>query len=161
MCNGVLKFTRLYVEALLADPDLADQDGGMQGLLRMKWQRWRGVYWRGPVELDVHLEAQRARLPLNCSDQIDAMSDPEKRANPPAVKCQQCGSDMEETVLANEHTGVTAAAVILAILGVILLFVFPIGTIIGVILLIAAPTIANRSKDVWRCTSCGYFFERA
>ena len=68
---------------------------------------------------------------------------------------------MEETVLANEHTGVTAAAFILAILGVILLFVFPIGTIIGVVLLIAAPKIANRPKNVWRCTSCGYFFERA
>jgi hypothetical protein len=68
---------------------------------------------------------------------------------------------MEKTILANEHAGVTAAAVILAILGVALLFAFPLGTIVGVLLLVAAPKIANRSKDVWRCTACGYFFERA
>ena len=68
---------------------------------------------------------------------------------------------MTKTVMTNEHKGVIAAAIILAIFGVILLFVFLLGTIIGVILLIAAPQIANRSKKVWLCNSCGYFFERA
>lgn len=67
---------------------------------------------------------------------------------------------MTETIRANESTGMTAFAVILAIIGIALLFVFPIGTLIGVILLIAAPKIANRAKDVWACNSCGYFFEK-
>ena len=67
---------------------------------------------------------------------------------------------MTETVRANESTGMTAFALILAIVGIVLLFAFPIGTLIGVVLLIAAPKIANRARPVWACKSCGYFFEK-
>ena len=79
----------------------------------------------------------------------------------PEIACKHCGGRMEKTVLARENTGMVALALTLAIIGIGLLFVFPIGTIIGVIILIAAPKIADRSKKVWKCESCGYFFERA
>jgi len=82
------------------------------------------------------------------------------RQAPCLIGMEACGGEMEKTVRANEHAGVTAGAIIVAILGLVLLFAFPVGTILGVILLIAAPRIANRSKSVWACNSCGYFFER-
>ena len=77
------------------------------------------------------------------------------------IICQQCQGKMQKTVLARENSGITALALIVAIVGAILLFVFPIGTIVGVLLLVAAPKIADRSKNVWKCESCGYFFDRA
>ena len=77
------------------------------------------------------------------------------------ITCQKCQGNMQKTVIARENAGIVALAVIVAIIGVILLFAFPIGTIIGLLLLVAAPKIADRSKRVWKCENCGYFFERA
>ena len=76
------------------------------------------------------------------------------------IDCKQCGGKMEKTVLAREHQGMLVLALIVALIGIGLLFIFPIGTMIGIGLLIAAPRIANTSKRVWKCKSCGYFFER-
>jgi len=78
-----------------------------------------------------------------------------------SVSCQQCGGEMERTILDQGGTGRTALALIVAIVGVALLFYFPLGTVIGVLLLIAAPKLANKTKNVWKCMQCGYFFERA
>jgi len=88
------------------------------------------------------------------------MTESDVTTNPEVLKCQQRGGEMTKTTRANESTGMTVLAVILAIVGIGLLFMFPIGSIIGVILLIAAPKIANRATSVWACNSCGYFFER-
>jgi hypothetical protein len=64
---------------------------------------------------------------------------------------------MTKSVRAIESIGATVGVVILVILGVVLLFAFPIGSFFGIILLFAAPKIANRTKNVWLCSSCGYF----
>ena len=120
----------------------------------------RRVCRYGDCRHNIALEHHLAHSALGADGAKVTMSESESTARP-TVQCQQCGGDMEKTVLANENTGVTAAAVILAVIGLGLLFFFPLGTIIGVVLLIAAPKIANRSKYVWRCTACGYFFERA
>lgn len=76
------------------------------------------------------------------------------------ITCQQCQGSMEKTVIARENTAVVILAVIVALVGVFLLFMFPIGTIFGALLLYAAPKIADRSTKVWKCRDCGYFFER-
>jgi hypothetical protein len=47
----------------------------------------------------------------------------------------------------------------IALLGLVLLFVFPIGTLVGIVLIIVAIKIGS-GKKVWKCKDCGYFFER-
>ena len=78
----------------------------------------------------------------------------------PEIACKQCGGRMEKTVLARENTGMVALALTLAIIGIGLLFVFPIGTIDGVNILIAATKKSDRSKKVWKIEACVYFFKR-
>ena len=51
--------------------------------------------------------------------------------------------------------------VIVFILGICLLPFLPIGTLIGIVLIIMAFGLGYKKKAVWKCKECGYFFERA
>jgi len=51
--------------------------------------------------------------------------------------------------------------VLLFLIGIALLFLFPIGTIAGLILMIGAARLGYKKLKVWKCDRCGYFFERA
>jgi hypothetical protein len=42
-----------------------------------------------------------------------------------------------------------------------LLFVFPIGTVAGIILMIGASQLGFKKVKILKCERCGYFFERA
>jgi len=77
------------------------------------------------------------------------------------IKCQQCGSPMIKTKKAEKSLGLQLLGVLLFLIGVGLLFLFPIGTIFGVILMIGSLGLGYSKKKVWKCTNCGYFFERA
>lgn len=61
-----------------------------------------------------------------------------------------------ETSLALQLLGV-----VLFLVGVGLLFLFPIGTVAGLILMIGAARLGYKKLKVWKCDQCGYFFERA
>lgn len=78
-----------------------------------------------------------------------------------SVTCKQCSSAMKQTTRVQKDYGMQLVGVVLFIIGVVLLFVFPIGTLLGVILMIGAARLGYSKKPVWLCHSCGYFFERA
>ncbi|MDY6979363.1 MAG: LITAF-like zinc ribbon domain-containing protein [Pseudomonadota bacterium] len=77
------------------------------------------------------------------------------------IKCQQCGTPMQKTTKADKSLGLQLLGVVLFLVGVGLLFLFPLGTIVGVILMIGSLRLGYSKKKVWKCPSCGYFFERA
>ena len=80
---------------------------------------------------------------------------------PGAVSCKQCGGVMVKTKKADKNIGLQIVGVLVFLLGLGLLFLFPIGTIAGVILMIVAARLGYKQVKVWKCESCGYFFERA
>lgn len=77
------------------------------------------------------------------------------------VTCQQCGSSMSKTTKNESNYGVQLLALLGFILGFALLFAFPIGTIVGVILILVTPRLGFNRRKVWKCSGCGYFFDRA
>jgi DNA-directed RNA polymerase subunit RPC12/RpoP len=82
-------------------------------------------------------------------------------SNLKTILCKQCGSEMARTKKTDKSIGLQIVGVFVFFLGVVLLFVFPIGTIIGIILMIVAARLGYKQVKVWKCKSCGYFFERA
>jgi len=68
---------------------------------------------------------------------------------------------MSKTTKADRNLGLQLLGVILFLVGLGLLFVFPLGTIAGIILMIGAARLGYSKKKVWKCGNCGYFFERA
>jgi len=77
------------------------------------------------------------------------------------LKCQQCGNVMEKTEKADSSLSLQLFGVVLFIVGLVLFFIPPLGTIIGIVLMIAAWRMGYKVRKVWKCKSCGYFFERA
>ncbi len=68
--------------------------------------------------------------------------------------CRKCG---EEMVRAPEGVGgMKAPAIVLAVVGVALLFVFPAGTAIGGFLIAAALVLGYPRKKTWKCDKCGF-----
>ena len=76
------------------------------------------------------------------------------------VKCQQCGNQMKKTTKADKSLLLQLLGVILFLFGFGLLFIFPIGTIFGVVLMIGSLRLGYSKKKIWKCSNCGYFFER-
>lgn len=77
------------------------------------------------------------------------------------VTCQQCGNGMYQTTKAESNMGAQVMGVFVFVIAVLLLFVFPIGTFIGIFLMIAAARMGYKKRKIWMCRKCGYFFERA
>ena len=77
------------------------------------------------------------------------------------IKCQQCGSEMKKTKKVNRDMAMQVVGVLVFLFGLCLLFFFPIGTIAGLVLMVAAGRLGYSKKKVWLCGNCGYFFERA
>lgn len=86
------------------------------------------------------------------------------------VNCAECGKEVSDSASSCPHCGISlggglnpikakvkykaksgGGGCLLALIGLILLFVFPIGTIIGVILII----IGNSWASYWACSNCG------
>ena len=77
------------------------------------------------------------------------------------VNCQQCGSAMQQKKKAFHNRSLQLLGVILFLIGLGLLFVFPIGTIAGLIIMVVSARLGYSKKKIWQCEGCGYFFERA
>lgn len=67
---------------------------------------------------------------------------------------------MRRTKRAEHNIALQLLAVVVFIVGVVLLFVIPVGTIIGIILMLASLSMGYKRRKVWLCDRCGYFFER-
>lgn len=76
------------------------------------------------------------------------------------VQCQQCGREMHKTVRGQSNFVAQVFGVVLFIVGLVLLVFFPIGTLIGALLMVASLKMGYTRTKVWMCNSCGYFFER-
>lgn len=76
------------------------------------------------------------------------------------ISCKQCGNPMHRTVRGEHSWAVQLLAVALFIFGFALLFVVPIGTIIGIFLMLASLGMGYKRRKVWACRKCGYFFDR-
>ena len=77
------------------------------------------------------------------------------------VECVQCHSSMKKTKKAETNMTAQIFGVVLFIIGLCLLFVFPIGTVIGLFIMIGAARMGYKQNKVWLCPECGYYFKRA
>ena len=68
---------------------------------------------------------------------------------------------MVKTKKVDKNLGLQLCGVLLFLVGVGLLFLFPIGTIAGLILMIGATRLGYKKVKIWKCEQCSYFFERA
>ena len=77
------------------------------------------------------------------------------------VTCQQCGGAMRKTKKTEISMTLQLVGVILFIVGLAALFYFPLGTVIGVFVMILSARLGYSRRKVWLCKDCGYFFDRA
>jgi hypothetical protein len=68
---------------------------------------------------------------------------------------------MEKTKKVEKNLGLQLFGVLMCLVGFGLLFLVPVGTVAGVILIIAASQVGYKKVKIWKCEHCGYFFERA
>lgn len=67
---------------------------------------------------------------------------------------------MKATKKTDSDLGVQMFGCAIFVVGLVLLFMFPIGTIIGIFLMLGAVRMGYKKTKVWKCVQCGYFFER-
>lgn len=79
-----------------------------------------------------------------------------------SIECKQCdGGLMGKIDRVEKSLALQLLGVLIFLVGLGLLFLFPIGTIFGLGLMIGAARLGYSKKKVWCCTTCGYFFEIA
>lgn len=82
--------------------------------------------------------------------------------NKKIIQCKQCEGDMFRDTKTNSDIGVQVLGVIVFFVGVACLVAymfFPISTIVGLFLMIAAGRMGYKKLKGWKCNNCGYFFE--
>ena len=77
------------------------------------------------------------------------------------VLCEKCKAAMQKTKKVDKSLLLQIVGVFVFFFGLSCLILFPIGTVIGIILMIAAARMGYSKKPVWLCPNCGFFFERA
>lgn len=70
--------------------------------------------------------------------------------------CGLCGGSMKESKESKSQAG----GCVVLVLGVLFLPFAPIGTIIGIVLIIAGLSWAMGKKGIWVCTKCGHQVDR-
>lgn len=76
------------------------------------------------------------------------------------LSCQQCHGEMKKGVKTESNLLLQVLAVVLFFVGLAIAFIPPIGTILGIAIMLGCLRLGYKRKKVWQCTSCGYFFER-
>jgi len=71
-------------------------------------------------------------------------------------KCEKCGGEFKKK---SKATG-TGAGCLIVIIGVLLIGFFPVGTIIGIILILVGLGYGSKQQHFWVCKNCGFKFER-
>lgn len=79
----------------------------------------------------------------------------------PTIKCQQCAAAMKKTKKVDSDLSLQVIGLLLFFVACVLLFIFPLGTIAGIILMIAAGRMGHKRYPIWLCPNCGYYFKRA
>lgn len=79
-----------------------------------------------------------------------------QQVNPKKPNCKLCGSEMYKS----KESKSQGMGCLLAVIAIFLLFIFPIGTMIGVLLIIYSLYLGSRQRGLWVCKNCGYQAER-
>ncbi|MGJ8668973.1 MAG: hypothetical protein ACSHXK_05750 [Oceanococcus sp.] len=103
--------------------------------------------WRVPIEQSLPESESKAKSATVKSKKV--------------IQCKQCDEVMVRGTKVERNMGLQVLGVFLFILAIVLLFLFPIGTILGVLLMLIASRLGYGKKKVWKCKGCGYFFEIA
>ncbi len=74
--------------------------------------------------------------------------------------CHHCQTPLQAQKIVKKDLGAQALGLIIFLLGLALLFIFPIGTIAGIILMVISARLGYSKKDGWKCPTCGYQFTR-
>lgn len=75
------------------------------------------------------------------------------------LECKQCGGTMKKKIQSSGNCLGIAIALTLIAVGIALCFT-GIGAIIGIPLIICALFVGGKRRKIWKCTKCGYIFER-
>ncbi len=81
-------------------------------------------------------------------------------ANEP-VACGHCGGPMVATTKTESSAALQVAGVLVFLMGLSLLVFFPIGTVVGIVLIVGACKMGYNKRKVRQCTQCGYFYDIA
>lgn len=77
------------------------------------------------------------------------------------IECKQCNGTMVPTTHRDSDRGLQAMGCLVMTIGLVALFFFPIGTLLGIALIIGSISMGYKKRKVWKCQDCGYFFERS
>ena len=73
-------------------------------------------------------------------------------------KCHHCQSDMATAKIVEKNMGLQVLGLIIALAGFCLLFIIPIGTLVGLLFLIGGARMGYKKSPGWKCPGCGYSF---
>lgn len=74
------------------------------------------------------------------------------------VICQHCNSPMMKTRKRGRPVSLQIAGLLLLFAGMILLFFFPLGTFLGIALMIVSTPLSHKQAILWKCPTCGHSF---
>jgi hypothetical protein len=84
-----------------------------------------------------------------------------KLAQPAVISCVLCTGDMMRTTKGETDLGRQLLGIFFFLTGVALLFAFPIGTVIGLVLMAVAAGLGRKDAKVWKCRHCETVLPRA
>lgn len=82
-------------------------------------------------------------------------------APPGSVCCVHCSGQMQKGKKTERNMALQIAGVFVFLAGLYLLQFIPFGTIGGVVLMLVSLNLGYSRRSGWKCSNCGYFFERA
>ena len=68
---------------------------------------------------------------------------------------------MKRKKISQHGCGGQLAGVVVFLIGLVLLFLVPVGTVIGAILILLSLSMGYSTKKVWQCKSCRSVIDRA
>ena len=107
------------------------------------------------------VNAPVAPAAIPTSAPIPQQAPPIAKSRPGHPICQACGGEMKKKTVTSGQAAGCALGLITMFVGIVLCFLFPIGTIFGVLLIIVSLFMGGKRQKVWRCVSCKATINRA
>lgn len=76
------------------------------------------------------------------------------------IPCKQCNHTMVKATKVEASFLMQIVCLFVFMTGASLLLVVPLGTVLGIVLMIGALSVGYKKINVWKCKHCGYYFER-
>ena len=78
-----------------------------------------------------------------------------------AIACPHCGGPMIKATKTDKSAALQVLGVLVFLVGLGLLWAFPVGTIFGIVLMIGACKMGHSTRRIRKCQQCGHFYEIA